>query len=289
MFHLENDKLNISLAVKGAELKRVFGKQQQIDYMWGADPAFWAKTSPVLFPIVGQLKNNTYFYQGKAWFLPRHGFARDREFSVTEQTAQSITFCLNSDQETLAVYPFPFSFFIIYTLTDDVLAVTYKVENRGEEAMLFSVGGHPAFKLPLVAGTTYEDYQLTFNKNETAGRWPISADGQIEEETLPLLEGTNVLPLRKELFAKDAIVLKHLLSDEVQLGSDKTPHGLRFSFSGFPYLGIWAAPGADFICIEPWCGIADSVDADGELEHKEGINKLASGETFSVQWQAQFY
>ncbi len=287
--YLENDNYKVGVKASGAELCSFQSKQNNLEYIWQADPAFWAKSSPVLFPIVGQLKNNTYQFKGQSYQLPRHGLARDREFSVAEQSKESISFCLNSDTETLAVYPFRFSFFIVYTLRDDVLAVTYHVENKGNEALLFSVGGHPAFRVPLVPGTTYDDYKLTFNKNESAGRWPISPDGLIESSPQPLLSGTAELPLQKQLFEKDAIVLKHLQSDSVRLHSEKTPHGLQFMFPGFPFLGLWAAPGADFVCIEPWCGIADSVNTDGELAHKEGINKLPPSETFSATWSVQFF
>lgn len=289
MFSIENDQLKISMAAKGAELKSLYHKQYELEYMWEGNPAFWAKTSPVLFPIVGELKEGTYRYKGKSYSLPRHGFAREKEFTVTEQKEDSITFMLQSNDETLAVYPFHFIFSISYTLNRDELMVTYQVQNRGEEDMLFSVGGHPAFKVPLVEGTLYNDYQLVFDQEEQAGRWPISKEGLIVNSPQPLLEATRVLPLSKELFSKDAVVLKYLRSNAVDLASEKTPHGIRFSFEGFPFLGIWAAPGADFVCIEPWCGIADSVDASGELENKEGINPIAAGESFSVGWKVALY
>ncbi|HEU4902566.1 MAG TPA: aldose 1-epimerase family protein [Flavisolibacter sp.] len=289
MFHLENDKLKVAIDSKGAELKSVVHKGHGLEYMWGADPAFWAKTSPVLFPIVGQLKDNTYRHNGNSYQLPRHGFARDKEFMVVKQDDHHILFSLQCNDETLPVYPFEFTFYVAYLLEGDELSVTYRVQNTGGTDMFFSVGGHPAFRVPLANGTAYADYRLRFNKTETAGRWPITAGGQIGAAPAPFLRNTDVLPLAKSLFEKDAIVLKHLQSDEVRLESDKTPHGLRFSFTGFPYLGLWAAPGADFVCIEPWCGIADSTDADGELAHKEGINKLAPTETFSATWKVQFY
>lgn len=289
MFHLENNKLKIDIASRGAELKSIFHKQHSLEYLWQGDPAFWAKSSPVLFPVVGQLKSNAYRYNEKEYHLPRHGFAREKEFTVEMQSENAITFLLESNGETLEVYPFTFLFSITYSLHDDSLTTSYHVQNKGNESMLFSVGGHPAFNVPLVKGTAYTDYRLTFNQKETAGRWPISPEGLIETTPEPLLQDSEVLPLAKKLFEKDAVVLKHLLSDEVALGSDKTPHGLRFKFSGFPFLGLWAAPGADFLCIEPWCGIADSVTADGELVHKEGINQLQPGETLSVEWQAMFY
>lgn len=289
MYQLENDHLRVGIDAKGAELKTVYSKPFALEYMWSADPAYWAKTSPVLFPIVGTLKENTYLYKGQHYQLPRHGFARDKVFNVTAQSADSLTFSLESDEGTLALYPFPFTFSIIYTLSGNELTVGYRVQNNGEGPLLFSVGGHPAFKVPLVQGTLYEDYQLRFEEEETAGRWPISKEGLIEKAPQPLLQQTRELPLTKALFSKDAVVLKHLQSNWVQLQSDKTPHGFRFSFPHFPYLGLWAAPGADFICIEPWCGIADSVDTDQQLPHKEGIVPLSPQEGFHVQWSVQFY
>jgi galactose mutarotase-like enzyme len=150
--------------------------------------------------------------------------------------------------------------------------------------MYFSVGGHPAFRLPLSNQLVYDDYYLSFNKIELADRWPISEQGLIESASVSLLENSNHLKLSKSLFYKDAIVFKGLASDEVQIRSDLHPGGLRFSFKGFPYLGIWAAKEADFICIEPWCGIADSVDSTQVLTEKEGIIYLNAGEVFERTW-----
>lgn len=274
---------------KGAELQSIFHKQFELEYLWSADPAFWAKKSPVLFPIVGTLKNNQYTYQGKTYGMSRHGFARDKTFSVSQQTEDSITLSISSEASTLEVFPFLFRFSVTYTLHRDQLSVIYAIENTGTDKMFFSVGGHPAFKLPLTDNTTYSDYKLQFNKPEVAGRWPIDKDGLIEQQPLPLLQNTQVLPLNKSLFNHDAIVLKHLQSDEVRLVSSKTQHGLRFNFSGFPYLGLWAAADADFICIEPWCGIADSVDAGGEWPGKEGLIELGAGNTFEATWNASFF
>jgi galactose mutarotase-like enzyme len=289
MLFIGNEILKVGIDSKGAELKSVYHQVHQLEYMWGADPEFWAKTSPVLFPIVGTLKDNTFQYKGRSYHLSRHGFARDKVFKITDQKDHSITFSLESDQETLAVFPFPFLFSIKYELNKDMLSVTYQVQNKGEEVMLFSIGGHPAFKVPLVKGTSYEDYQLRFEQAETAGRWLISKEGLIEKESQPLLNNTNILPLSKDLFKKDALVLKHLRSHWVELASDKTAHGLRFSIEGFPFLGLWAAPGADFVCIEPWCGIADSVDTDQQLQHKEGIIELKPEDQFSISWNVHFY
>lgn len=289
MYTLASDALTVTVDAKGAELKSFRNKQTGLQYLWSGDPAFWAKTSPVLFPVVGALKANAYFYRGKTYGLPRHGFARDKEFAVAEQTENSIRFTLTSDAATLDVFPFQFVFAIVYAVQGATLSVRYVVENKGDEPMAFSVGGHPAFALPLAEGTAYNDYALRFEKEETAGRWPITKDGLIDSAPQPLLQATRELLLTKELFQKDAIVLKGLQSKQVELVSDKTPHGLRFSFDGFPYLGLWAAPGADFLCIEPWCGIADSVDASGELLEKEGIEKLEVGGVFQREWSVNVF
>jgi len=155
--------------------------------------------------------------------------------------------------------------------------------------MFFSVGGHPAFKLPMADTLSYDDYYLLFNKTENAPRWPISNEGLIETTALQLLDNTNRLALTKSLFYKDAIVLKNLQSDEVKLKSDKHAAGLSFIFKGFPYLGIWAAKDADFICIEPWCGIADSVGANQVLNDKEGIINLPAGENFERTWSVTMF
>jgi galactose mutarotase-like enzyme len=289
MFTIENQQVKAVINAKGAELTQLIHKSHNLDYMWNGDPAFWAKHSPVLFPIVGTLKNNTYFYQGQQYQLPRHGFARDKQFAIEEQTSDAITFLLRDDEETKKVYPFAFEFRIKYSLYESSLAVACSVTNSGTEDMYFSVGAHPAFKIPLEQGIQYTDYYLQFNQEENAPRWPISPDGLIETTPLPLIQNTNRLNLSKDLFLKDALVLKGLNSTIVSLRSNKTAHGFRFDFPGFPFLGIWAAKNADFVCIEPWCGIADSVATNQQLTDKEGINKLASCEVFTRTWTVTLF
>ncbi|HEY4108747.1 aldose 1-epimerase family protein [Puia sp.] len=284
MFSIENQQLRISIHPKGAELQSIYHKGHQTEYMWGGDPAFWGKHSPLLFPIVGTLKANTYYYQDKPYTLSRHGFARDREFGVEAQSPDSISFLLKSDADTRSNFPFDFELRILYRLLDSGLTTTYRVTNPATPPLYFSVGGHPAFRVPLVAGTEYADYYLEFDKAENAPRWPISRDGLIETQPQPMLDNTRTLPLKKELFAKDALVLKHPASSGVALRSARTERGLKLDYPGFPFLGIWAAPNADFVCLEPWCGIADSVDSKQQFTEKEGINRLEAGQTFERTW-----
>ncbi|MDP9042893.1 MAG: aldose 1-epimerase family protein, partial [Bacteroidota bacterium] len=166
MFTLENELLRVTVSTKGAELQSITGKAFGIEYLWNGNPAFWAKKSPILFPIVGSLKNNSYSYQGKSYTLPRHGFARDMDFQVEKQSLKDITFLLKSNSETKTNYPFDFEFRIKYQLQADELSTEYQISNTGNGVLLFSVGGHPAFNLPLTAGTEFSDYYLKFDETE---------------------------------------------------------------------------------------------------------------------------
>lgn len=289
MLILENELLKVAVATKGAELQSIVRKDNGIEYMWSGDAKYWGKKSPVLFPVVGALKHNEYIYNLETYPLSRHGFARDMDFTVTAQSVSSATFSLKSNEQTLKVYPFHFTLSVIYTLSGDTLAVTYEVANEGKENMLFSVGGHPAFAVPQTEGARYEDYYLEFSNTENAGRWPVSPDGLIESEPVALLEKTNILPLSKPLFYGDALVFKELQSKTISLVNRANSHGLRFHLEGFPFLGIWAAKDADFVCIEPWCGIADGVYASGNFFEKEGINNLAPKTTFSRTWSVSLF
>jgi galactose mutarotase-like enzyme len=289
MFTIENTQLSVAIDPKGAELQSIYNKVLHVEYMWSGDPAFWGKRSPVLFPIIGALKENTYYFNEKAYQLDRHGFAREMDFAVTAQTDSTITFTLESNKVTLVKYPFAFRFDIKYELNENSLKTTYSVSNTGQSTLYFSVGGHPAFKLPLVAETDYNDYYLEFNNPEYAGRWPISKDGLIETTPVEVFNQSNKLPLSKELFQKDALVFKGLSSNSVVLKCDKNTHGLTFDFTGFPYLGIWAAKNADFVCIEPWCGIADNVNADQQLVNKEGIQSLQPAKNFERTWSVTVF
>ncbi|MEO5593282.1 MAG: aldose 1-epimerase family protein [Chitinophagaceae bacterium] len=289
MITIENTHLRVVISPKGAELQSIYNKVLQMEYMWSGDPNFWGKKSPVLFPIVGTLKDDTYYYNEKAYQLGRHGFAREMDFSVTAQTAGTITFTLESNEATLAKYPFAFRFDVEYELTENSVKTTYRISNAGKSAMYFSVGGHPAFKIPVAEGAVYNDYYLEFNNPEHAGRWPISKDGLIETMSTEVFNQSNKLPLSKELFQKDALVFKGLSSNSVVVKCDKNTHGLLFDFTGFPYLGIWAAKNADFVCIEPWCGIADSVNTDQQLINKEGIHVLQPAKNFERTWSVTVF
>ncbi|MBZ4188015.1 aldose 1-epimerase family protein [Niabella beijingensis] len=284
IYQIENSVLKIAVSETGAELQSIIDKSTGQEYMWSGDPAVWGKHSPVLFPIVGTLRDNTYRYEGKDYHLNRHGFAREMNFSPVGQLRDELVFSLKSNGETLKLYPFDFELKLKYLLEGKTLKVTYDVGNSGNKKMWFSIGGHPAFKLPLFRGDAYAEYYLEFEEKETAGKWPIEEGGLLAQTPVPFLNNSNVLRLNKGLFAKDAVVLKELKSRKLAVRSEKNGKGFDFSWEGFPYLGIWAAPGADFVCIEPWCGIADTVGFDQDVTKKEGIEMLEPGQHFERSW-----
>jgi galactose mutarotase-like enzyme len=288
MITIFNDILNVTITTKGAELQSIYNKQTGLDYMWDAGVE-WPKKSPVLFPIVGGLKNNNYEHNDKQYQLSRHGFAREMVFEVESQTENSATYFIQSSEETLIIYPFKFKFSVVYTVLNNQLTVTYIAENKGEDTLYFSVGAHPAFKVPLVSGDSYNDYYLQFNQLETTGIYPLSSEGLIELEPLPMLDITNQLPLSKQLFYNDALVFKALQSTAISILNKNNKNGLKLSYHGFPYMGIWAAKNADFVCIEPWCGIADSVATSGKLAEKEGINAIDKTEIFERSWVVELF
>ena len=284
MYTLQNDLLEITVASKGAELQKIYNKETGLDYLWEGDPAFWGKHSPVLFPIVGTLKEGRYEYNKQTYQLSRHGFARDMDFTLLTHSDTAISLSLQQTAATLEVYPFYFELRIHYRIEENRLHVQYEVINQDEKTLWFSIGAHPAFKLPLVKGTSYEDYNLCFNEFENTGRYPLTEAGLLAEDPKIFLQNTDELPLKKSLFYEDALVFKTLQSSSIKIESDKTDHGLTVDFKGFPYMGIWSAKDADFVCIEPWLGITDSVNSTGKLEDKEGILSLIAGDTFKAGW-----
>ncbi len=270
MITLSNTKLSATINPKGAEftsLKDDIGKE----YMWEGNPDFWGKHSPVLFPIVGTLKDNTYTYNGTNYTLSRHGFARDNVFKVKEQQEDSVVFSLTANDATKENYPFDFELQIKYTLSGKILHIEYSITNNGAEAMPFSIGAHPAFAL----SGNFEDYSLQFEKNEQLLSTQLQND-LLSDVEIPVTLDKGKLGLNYDLFENDALVFKKITSQYIDITKDDNPF-LRVSFADFPHLGLWTKPGAPFLCIEPWQGYADSTTSNGNLFDKEGILVLEAG------------
>ncbi len=283
--YAKNSELEIAVRRPGAELSSIKSLKSGIEYMWGMDPAIWNSTAPILFPIVGCLKDNTYIWKGEKYLLTRHGFIRENpQLLLTGITANSLTFGMNSSKETHKIYPFDFEFSIQFLLEGTKISVIHQVVNTGNSVLYFSLGGHPAFRCPVHADEKYEDYYLEFDQPEQVSTWLLTGDGLLSGQTEPVLKGSNILPLSHELFSKDALIFKDLKSKKVTLRNKKSTQALSFSFEDFPYLGVWAKTNGNFVCIEPWLGVADSWNTDQLLEHKEGILQLAAGEVFEASY-----
>ncbi|CUL30103.1 aldose 1-epimerase family protein [Listeria monocytogenes] len=286
MIKLENEVLLVEMKTAGAELTRIFHKDTGLEYLWNADSKFWGRHSPVLFPTVGRLVEDTYLVDGKPYHLGQHGFARDRDFQVVEQTEKSVRFELDADEDSLAVYPYKFKLSIIYTIEKNTVAVSYEVENTDNKRIYFSIGAHPAFNLPLIDGTTFEDYYLDFGTEENLETLCLEGPYRSGEIKKVVDEAARYLPLNYDLFKNDALIFEALKQKEMTIKSDKTPHFVKVSFPEFPFVGVWTAKaGTPFLCIEPWYGIADGAGKSVELRDKAGIEHLEPEAVFASEYE----
>ena len=274
---ISNSALTASIKHSGAELFSIKDNQNN-EYIWEGNPDFWGKHSPVLFPIVGTLKNNTYKIKDKEYNLSRHGFARDMEFELIDKTENQAVFSLKSSVETLKKYPFEFELQLIYTINENSLDLEYKVINKGEEKMPFSIGAHPAIALP----DNIEDYAIKFEKEENL-KYNLLENDLISSNTKVLETSSGIIPLNYELFKNDALVFKTLESKSLTILKNANPY-IQVDYKDFPSLGIWTKENAPFICIEPWFGYSDTADNSGDLFKKEGILVLDAGQNFRSQF-----
>ena len=281
---LENDQIKVSISSKGAQLSSFYNKETGVEHMWQADASVWPWHAPNLFPIVGGLINNELVVDGNKYPMGRHGFARQSEFIVLEADEVSASLSLPYCENTLKVYPFKFDYQVLYTLIDNSLRITYKVINLDKKTIYSSVGGHPAFNVPFNKGERYEDYYLEFETDEHLKAEQLSADGFFTGENHPVPTPSNRLYLTRHLFDGDALVLKKLTSRMVTIKSDRHDQSLAVEFPHFNYVGLWAKPGADFVCIEPWLGCADTEGQQKEISKKEAILSLHAGHVFEAPY-----
>lgn len=289
MVSIKNDKLKITVKHTGAELCEISSVKHGTQFMWDANPDVWGSFAPNLFPIIGALKDNTFYFENNTYTLPKHGFIRHNSaIELVEQNNTSLTFVLKYNLDTLKAYPFKFEFKIMFALVDNTIHVEHSIANLDNVAIYFSVGGHPAFKCPVFENENYEDYYLEFESPETSATHLIDmASGMISEHAKPLLDNSNTLQLTQSLFEEDALIFKDLISKQVALKSKVSGNILSVSYQDFDYLGIWAKPNGNYVCIEPWLGIADAVNTNQDFKTKEGIIKLPVGETFKATYSIE--
>ncbi|WP_121626443.1 aldose 1-epimerase family protein [Poseidonibacter antarcticus] len=287
IYSLENNEIKIKIDSFGAELKSLISLDENIEYLWQGDPKFWNRSSPVLFPIVGKLLDNNYDYENKEYSMSQHGFARDKEFLLVKQNKTMLKFLLKDDEDSLKIYPFVFELYITYEIKDRSLKVSYEVINKSNDKMYFSIGAHPAFNWPLEKNQEkQEDYYFEFEdfEKDSLNRFPLQENGISNN-----LESVNLedkkLAISKDIFRNDALIFKNDNINIIVLKNSINKRFIEMKFEASSYLGLWSKPsGAPFVCIEPWCGIADFIDSNKKLEDKVGINILEKNDTFSSSY-----
>ncbi len=283
-YSIENEYLKVDVKQLGGEMTSLFNKKTNTEMLWQGNTKYWNGQAPILFPTVGNLKNNEYQYKGKAYPLGRHGFARrSDEWTLEKVNDTTIAATLKSTETSLKVYPFPFKLVVTYSLEGKSVKLNHKVTNTGDETLPFSIGGHTAYNI-LAEGTKYEDYFLKFSDVESDKRYFLNNDGLITGETEVVLDNSDTLQITEDLFDKDAIVFKHLKSKSIALHGPKGQL-LKVSYNDFPFIGIWASPKSPFVCIEPWIGHADTLESNQNLFDKEGSIALEVSKSFEAAYE----
>ena len=290
-YTIKNNMIEVVISDHGAEVQSVKGAHTGEEYMWQADSEIWGRHAPVLFPIVGRLKNDEYKYQGKTYHMGQHGFARDCDFEVENHTQESITFLLKDNEKTREMYPFKFEFRVNYNLMNNLLEENFSVVNKSDETMIFGVGGHPGFNLPVNNGEEKEDYYFDMHPSIARVKIPLKG-AYLDWNNRSLASTDSFIGLSDELFKDDALIYElHGHDNKVSLRTDKSKFHINVWTRNAPYVGIWSQyPNtANYVCIEPWWGIADREDADGELEHKYGMNHLEPGKEYQAGFSITYH
>ena len=275
-----------TVETKGAELQSL-SDVLGTEYLWDGQKEFWNRRSPTLFPVIGVVKEQTATIDGVDYPMPKHGIVRDVEFTVEAQTEDSVTLVYQACEDSLRHYPFAFALHITYSLKGAELTVGWRVDNLGDKAMPFQIGGHPAFRVPMGENEQFEDYELRFDCKEDFISLRLDGEGLLRSDVLTVARNTDTIPLRHALFDDDALMFRGLQSSAVSLQSKKTGRGVRVTFGGFPYLGIWSpsARPAPFVCSEPWYGINSKQTDTTDFLAKEGMQSLAVGERFFARYK----
>lgn len=287
MATLRTGEIEVSVKTLGAELTSIKTKDGT-EYLWQADPKFWPRQAPLLFPIVGALPGGVYTHGGATYKLGNHGFARESEFAFVGEERNLLRYQLRSSAKTLAQYPFRFTLDVVYRASGRTLAVEYRVRNDDRTRMTFSIGAHPAFRAPIAAREKREDFDLIFQKKETVRRHFVNADNLRSGESEPFLSGQDRVAVSPALFERGAIVLMDHVSRELTLRSRASGRSVTVRFPGFSYLGIWSPKGdVPFVCLEPWYGVAPLAGSSTELALKEGCLSLEPDREFRSAYEIE--
>ena len=279
IYYAENESFIVGVKEMGAELTSLKSKKTGIEYIWDGNVDVWYGQSPILFPIIGRLLDDKYRYDGKEYTMAKHGIVRKKPFRLESKTADTLVFCQSSDEDSLKSYPFEFDLFVEFKLTENGLSVTHTVVNKDNKVMYYSFGAHPAFNCEI------GDY-LEFAENEELLTERIDHESILIEEKFPVdMDGKKII-ITKDIFNDDALILSEYKSKAVTLKSDDHNRTIKFNFDS-PLLGIWAKPGASYVCIEPWWGVNDNYDKKPDISEKRAIMSLESEKSKSFNWNIE--
>ncbi len=284
MIHrIEDQGLRVDVNSLGAELWSLYKKEEDIEYLWQGDTEVWPNRAPVLFPHCGRLKENRYIHNNRIYESPIHGFVRDHEHRVVDQSKTSITFLLSDSPETLKVYPFRFNLYTRFQLDNGKLTQSFEVENKQEEVMLFSLGYHTGFKVPFDAFHGVEDYSIVFEKEESPVELKCNEEGLLNGKEEVYMKNRRTIDVHEGLFPS-SFILSGLKSEYVSIVEKDSGREIKVGIKDFPYVVFWSKPKKiHFICVEPWYGLPDAADTQGSFETKPGILTLSPGQRFSCQ------
>lgn len=276
MISIQNGFLTARFVEKGAELKSLVF--DGTEYIWPGDEKIWALSAPLLFPVCGGLKDDSYFLDGKTYQMQKHGPIRFARFEVEEKKEDQVTFVSFSDENTKKNYPFDYKLSVIYKLEEKSLSVRYEVENKGTDTMYFSIGAHEGYFCP----EGIEEYEILLPEPETLDSSVLEGNVLCDEKKR-VITNSHRIPLKYEDYTVDALVFEQMRAKSVVLRNKTTKRALKLSFKDFDYFLLWTKPGAPYICMEPWCGIGDHKDTTGDLKTKKGIKTLSRGGVFTVE------
>lgn len=279
IYNVETNNFSLSVKEMGAELNSFKSKKTGFEFIWCGNTDIWYGQSPILFPIIGRLLDDKYTLNGKEYTMPKHGIVRKKPFKLIEKNENSLKFIQSDDAESLAAYPYHFDLIVEFKITENGLSVTHTVINKNDSIMYYSFGAHPAFNCE------FGDY-LEFSENEELLTERIDHDSILIEEKFPVNIDGNKLTITKNLFDDDALILSGYKSKSVSLKSNNHNRVVKFNFDS-PLLGIWAKPGAPYVCIEPWWGVNDNYDKKDDLSQKRGIMALNPNEEKSFNWNVE--
>ncbi len=277
---ISSEFISATINTFGAELRSLRDFSYHLEYIYQGGSLHWNRSAPILFPIVGQLKDNKYSLGRQFYTMPKHGFARDNEFEVVEKKKDKVTLRLGYNDQTLRMYPFKFILELTYEVYGPKLQTEVHVFNVDKKEIYFSFGLHPAFNIPIKEGSL-EDYYIEFEERESKGAYFLD-NGLVNfehQDDKTIFDGRRI-PLSEKLFMNDALIFKDFISSRVVLKNKIDAREVIVNTNGCPYLGIWKKPDAPFVCIEPWHGVADSVKSNGDFFKKEGIIVLDINKSF---------